>query len=330
MPASAATHRVVKPRRGLSRLLSKAPIYIRDARAQPAWAAMFVLGRFTLLRVAYGAIWRWVKRARMRREEIAWAPGDALAPFPPERIAATVEKQGLCRGLTLTPRTVDAIRSFAETSFCYAGMDRRFGFHAADHAEAETRFDRPILVAHFLDDVMTCDAARDVIENPWLRRIAADYIGAEPTLIASRLWWSFPSTRANAADLDTASQGGFHYDLDDWRQIKFFFYLTDVDADSGVHVYAAGSHRRRPLRLQWKMFVGTSRESVARAWGEGCFEPIAGPAGTGFAEDPFGFHMGEVLRAGRRLILEVSYGTAARMPARRFGELTPPNPKPPS
>jgi hypothetical protein len=37
---------------------------------------------------------------------------------------------------------------------------------------------------------------------------------------------------------------------------------------------------------------------------------IEGPAGTGFVEDPFGFHTGTSVTGAARLILEIEYGVA--------------------
>ncbi len=39
---------------------------------------------------------------------------------------------------------------------------------------------------------------------------------------------SFPTKSASDADLSRASFK-YHFDLDDWRMLKFFFYLSDVD-----------------------------------------------------------------------------------------------------
>lgn len=125
-----------------------------------------------------------------------------------------------------------------------------------------------------------------------------------------------------AGDLAMASQS-FHYDLDDWQQFKIFFYLSDVGMDDGPHVYVRGSHRRRPLSQQLRPFVGLTEADAIRAYGRGSIRPITGRSGLGFAEDPFGMHMGLPVGAGRRLALEVSFGTADWIPNRRYGEFSP-------
>jgi hypothetical protein len=307
--------------RWLSRVASKAPIYWRDVRTRPGWLLMFVFARVLLLRRAYVALWR-----RWAPPEPSAATGEAPAPAyadaEPRAIAATVRDTGLWEGLRLPADTVAAIGAFAETRPCFAASDRRLPFLAAEHEAAERDYGRSILTGHFLDTVLDCEAARAVIESPWLHAIAASYLRGAPFLIASRLWWSFASPAASRGDLALASQS-FHYDLDDWHQLKIFFYLTDVGEAEGPHVYVRGSHRTRPLSYQLRPFVGLTETDAIAAYGSEAITAVVGAAGTGFVEDPFGMHMGVPVAKGRRLALEVSYGTADWIPNRRYGEFSP-------
>jgi len=41
-----------------------------------------------------------------------------------------------------------------------------------------------------------------------------------------------------------------HFDMNGWRTLKFFFYLTPVSDADGPHRCIPGTHRRRPLRHQ--------------------------------------------------------------------------------
>jgi hypothetical protein len=300
--------------------LARLPIYLADARARPGWTVMFVLGRFTLARRLSGAF---VQRADDGGANAAPddAGGGALADASVASVVDALRRDGICTGLRLPDDAVAEIRAFAETRPCYGAMDRRMPFLPDEHDEAERRYGRAILVGHFLDTVMQCPAVADLVGSRWLRAIAAGYLRASPKVIATRLWWSFPSRDASPADLNLASQDGFHFDLDDWRQLKFFFYLTDVDARTGPHVYVRGSHARRPLSHQFTLFVGKSDSAVIAAYGADAVQRVTGPAGTGFVEDPFGYHTGTAIRQGRRLVLELSYGISDLLGRRRFGEV---------
>ena len=102
----------------------------------------------------------------------------------------------------------------------------------------------------------------------------------------------------------------YHFDLDDWHALKFFFYLTDVDQDSGPHVYVVGSHRRRSLKHQLTLLVGHPADEIVGFYGPDSLLTITGPAGKGFVEDPFGFHMGTVPNKAPRLMMEVGFGVS--------------------
>jgi hypothetical protein len=301
------------------RMLARLPTYLADARAHPGWTFMFLFGRFLLARRLSAAF---VPRVN----GFAAAPADgadaeALSDASASSVADTVRRDGICTGLRLPAATVAEIRAFADNTTCYASMDRRMPFLPGEHAEAERRYGRTILVGHFLEAVLDCPAAAAVARNRWLHAVAAEYLGAAPKIIATRLWWSFPAAAANQTDLSLASQDSFHFDLDDWKQIKFFFYLTDVDERTGPHIYARGSHARRPLSHQFTLFVGKPDAAIIAAYGAEALETVTGPAGSGFVEDPFGFHTGSVVQRDRRLILEISFGISGVLRRRRFGEM---------
>jgi len=116
--------------------------------------------------------------------------------------------------------------------------------------------------------------------------------GGRPALISTRAWWSFPTGAAREADMRLASQDKYHFDLDDWRMLKFFFYLNGpVDTDSGPHMYVRGSQRRRIFKHQATLLVGHRRMSPARYGAENA-TTLTGPGRARFRRRPVGFHMG--------------------------------------
>jgi hypothetical protein len=168
------------------------------------------------------------------------------------------------------------------------------------------------------DRINGCQAIRDLCVDGTLVGIAEAYLGAPAQLTRSRLWWSFQAPQATAQDHHTFSQDAFHFDIDDWQCLKFFFYVTDVAQESGPHRFIRKSHRRRKLRHQFTLFKGQSVQSLSRVYPAEDFLTITGPAGTGFAEDPFGFHTGTSVTGRPRLMLEVEFGVTRLPVAGRY------------
>jgi hypothetical protein len=293
----------------LRRIMARAPTYWADARQDPKWVLMFLFGRLLPVRRLL-----WPKRPM----PIASSDG-ATSLFPTTAAAALADlrSNGLHTGFTLPCAIVADIRAFAEEHECYANFSRTQPFLPARHREIERELGKPVLTGQYLDSIETCRAVRLIRSDPLIVATAASYLGSAPKPISTRLWWSFPTQGVSEEDLSHASQGKMHFDLDDWRTVKFFFYITSVGPADGPHVYIRHSHRQRRLRHQLTLVVGHETTKVVEAYGQTNVTTLTGEAGFGFAEDSFGFHMGQVPRAAPRLMLEIGFGVSAA-PSRRF------------
>lgn len=237
-----------------------------------------------------------------------------------DAVVGALRSDGLFSGLALPSSVYQEIASFAQRTPCFGNFDRRLEFLPAEHADAEKHFGRPLLSGHFFERVLDCNAALTVQRDPLLLDIAAHYLGSQAKLITTRVWWSFPTSSVSDAEKNLASLGKYHFDLDDWRMLKFFFYLNPVDAETGPHVYVRGSHNRRALRHQLTLLVGHPAEEVLNVYGAQSPITLTGEAGLGFVEDPFGFHMGTVPTRKPRLMMEVGFGVSPPSRRRFHGE----------
>jgi hypothetical protein len=120
------------------------------------------------------------------------------------------------------------------------------------------------------------------------------------------MWWSFAGP--TDGNREKASGQGFHYDIDGYRALAFFFYLTDVGPSNGPHVYIRGSHAKKRLRHLVTMYKGRSDAEIESSYGLERQIVSCGAAGSGFAEDIFGFHKGLHPEIGDRLIVQVRFG----------------------
>jgi Phytanoyl-CoA dioxygenase (PhyH) len=201
---------------------------------------------------------------------------------------------------------LEELQRFSCTETCYAEEDFQIPFSFSEKAAAEQRYGRKLKVGRFDDVLQTNRAIQNLAADPTLLAIARDYLGAEPALLGSRMWWSFAS-EADAVQQRTLGQG-FHYDLDGYRALAFFFYLTDVTLANGPHILVSGSHKQKPLKALVSLHKSRSDAEITAWYGEQRQMVLCGSAGEGFAEDIFCFHKGLHPKSGDRLILQLRFG----------------------
>jgi hypothetical protein len=120
------------------------------------------------------------------------------------------------------------------------------------------------------------------------------------------MWWSL----AGPADYEQKADAGqsFHYDIDGYHGLAFFFYLTDVGQAAGPHVYVRGTHIKKSWRHLFTLFKGRTDAEIDEFYGPENQVLLCGPAGSGFAEDIFGFHKGLGPESVDRLIVQLRFG----------------------
>lgn len=148
-----------------------------------------------------------------------------------------------------------------------------------------------------LATVLSCPLIMALINDPEVLSLASAYLGCCPTLSSVGLRWSFPS-RSEASDVQR-----FHRDPDDWRFVKLFVYLTDVDENSGPHIYVQGSHRS-DLRVRARPY---DLSYIERKYGPDSTRMMLGRRGTAFMADTVGIHMGKPPTERPRLMLIAQY-----------------------
>lgn len=228
---------------------------------------------------------------------LAWAVraihGDVDAPpldAPGLQALTELRRDGLARLAPLAPPT--AIDRMARYFACRPLV--------GPQGEACRLEDLPegAACAHYpLRTVLECPELLALVNSPPVLRLAEAYLGCKPTLSSLGVRWSFPA-RGEAARYQA-----FHRDVDDWRFLKLFIYLSDVDEDCGPHVYVRGSHRRR--------FGFSARsyglEEIAARFGAESLTTVTGPAGSVFIADTVGVHCGSPPTGRPRLMLQAQY-----------------------
>jgi hypothetical protein len=153
------------------------------------------------------------------------------------------------------------------------------------------------MAAYPLATIVACPGLMKAINRPEMLQLAAGYLGCMPTISGLGIRWSFPRPQR----LEPSQS--LHRDPDDWRFLKLFVYLTDVDPQSGPHVYVLGSNRTAGrIRL-----TAYDRASLEKRYGADNIRPILGARGTTFMADTHGIHMGMPPVGAPRLLLQAQY-----------------------
>jgi hypothetical protein len=165
----------------------------------------------------------------------------------------------------------------------------------------EGRHENTHVAHHSAADVMNAPGLLALANRPDILATVAEFLGCMPTLSYAAAWWSYTTP------LGAQQAEFFHRDVDDWRFIKLFVYLTDVGEESGPHVYVAGSSIS-PRLARIRRFTD---DEVTTEFGRDSVLTMKGMAGDAFLEDTFGIHKGQPVARGNRLIFQAVYSMHA-------------------
>lgn len=244
------------------------------------------------------------------RNFVRKAPADAWQIADPQtsRFIEASEVDQAVRGVrahgfyvfkrTASTEITDAIRHFAEQAPSIARGTNEPAAAYPRKDPAVGRYDIAEATA------LQCAEIQEFVSDPAMALIAQKYLG-QPVLMDEVAFWWTTSKRNEDADVNAQL---FHQDRDRLSFLKFFIYLTDVEPDTGPHVYIDGSHQSLPWALRGD---GRKTDEAVRAaglWGQ--VTELCAPAGTILAVDTIGLHKGKTPVRGDRLALENEFSTS--------------------
>lgn len=154
------------------------------------------------------------------------------------------------------------------------------------------------------EQIVSMKRLQQLMFDQSLLAVAQAYLGSTPILDLIAMWWSLPF---GGKGLFEAAQM-YHFDMDRLKFLKFFFYLTDVNRETGPHCYVKGSHRGLPRSL--RKDGRFSDHEVESAFGKQVMIELEGPKGTIMAVDTRGLHKGKPLVNGERLIFQIEFANS--------------------
>ena len=163
-----------------------------------------------------------------------------------------------------------------------------------------------------------CEMIDRISRNPAIVAIVQKYLGSQPILWLTQLKWSFaPSdnsvTFRSSVDPNCSKYDfhDFHYDAHDFKSLTVFVYLTDVDPDSGPHMFIPGTHKNKRLKNLARIYF---RDDVAQKMFPNQVKAVLGRKGLVFIEDTSGYHKASVCNKGSRLLLSIDYVLRRKAP----------------
>ncbi|MBW4604470.1 MAG: hypothetical protein KME29_34125 [Calothrix sp. FI2-JRJ7] len=268
----------------------------------PKWLLMRKVSRFQAGRTIRYFLTRQSKLSQLTIDE----SNSYFTNVNVNEVVNQLKDDGIFLGINLPQCVVKEIVEFAESTLCYANRKPELGFYYHQKEQAQIKTKKQFIVGSYFNTSSLCPAINKLQNDAKLLAIAAKYLEREPVHQGSLLWWSFPGERTYQ---QLSSNGQlFHYDLDDYRFIKFFFYLTDVDKQSGPHICVRGSHKQKKLS-HLILRKRETDEDIIKYYGEKSLITIYGQAGFGFVEDGLCFHKGIAPTNKNRLILQIEFAT---------------------
>ncbi|MDC0222873.1 hypothetical protein OAK29_02005 [Gammaproteobacteria bacterium] len=200
-------------------------------------------------------------------------------------------------GIVINPIEIDKkllsnIRASLDGKMCHDPESPEHGyFKASEKPEGIKR------AYYQCEDLGKIPGVLEIGNNSEILSYVSKYFGAVPIIDSVYAWWSFPSS-------DKALTQSYHRDIDTLHQLKFFIYLTDVDDDSGPHVYIK---RSKNINLETIKDKSHEDSEIQQIFPEEDKLTIIGESGFNFLGDMFSFHKGLVPKKKPRLLLQFLY-----------------------
>ncbi|YAF95722.1 MAG: hypothetical protein AB3A66_24820 [Nodularia sp. CChRGM 3473] len=282
---------------GIWRKFSK---YYGKIKTNPLWILMFITSRFHIVRYLVVALYKQPIRDKQYQNL------SIFSDIQVDEIVTSLKQDGIYLGIHLPDSIFQEIINFVQNNRCYGDGNYNCGFLYADKARAAKNYGKSFIQGDYYNTTLLCPAIKKIASDPKILEIAHKYLEKNPVFTGSQLHWVFVKNKSKY-DLNKAAMN-FHYDLNDYRNLILFFYLTDVNLSSSPHVYIRGSHKRKRLSYILSLFRRQSEAELLNYYESDRWLTICGKAGFGFVEDVFAFHKATPPISQDRLLLQIKFG----------------------
>jgi hypothetical protein len=223
-----------------------------------------------------------------------------------QRIIESIEKDGFyVFEQTLSEETIEALLNFALSEKTKSIDVNQSG---VKYLPEKIVFDpnNPVSPRYQFEsaDLVKNETIRNIAFDAGMRKIAEGYLKCQPILDIVTMWWSVPFGKKAMAQ----SAQMYHFDMDRFKFLKFFYYVTDVHTDNGPHCYIRGSHRTLPKELLSDRRL--TDEELEKIYAKEDFMEFTGKKGSILAVDTRGLHKGKTLVSDKRLLFQIQFSNS--------------------
>lgn len=152
-------------------------------------------------------------------------------------------------------------------------------------------------------DLVQDSVIQKLVADPSILAVSQSFLGSKPVLDLISMWWSTASAKASSEVAQL-----YHWDMERIKFLKFFFYLTDVDTETGPHCYVKGSNNGFPESVRRDGRIEDAE--ITKAYPADKLIEITGKRGAILAVDTSGFHKGKNLSRADRLLLQFEFANS--------------------
>ena len=146
-------------------------------------------------------------------------------------------------------------------------------------------------------DLNNCGPIRKLLTSEPFTSLASNYLNCESFSISAAYFISNPCDISEEEKYRNAQY--FHWDNDFTKFLKFYIYLTDVDIDSGPHIFIPGTHKNKLFKHRLCRLYAD--QNIYDSYNKKI--EFLGTKGSLFFVDSYGLHKGETPKKKSRLIL---------------------------
>jgi hypothetical protein len=144
---------------------------------------------------------------------------------------------------------------------------------------------------------------RDFLTSKEMLTFVKNYLNSDIASITASFFISNPVTITEKDKYSNAQY--FHWDNDFKKFLKLYIYLTDVDHESGPHLYVEKSHKFK--KKEHRLCRLFSDSNIYQNYNN--IKEFNGKAGSSFFVDSYGLHKGKEPKKNSRILLNIHFGS---------------------